>query len=290
METVNAVDWTDCAVRGVRREANERIPPLFVTDSMRSLLTVLLLMTPCAAAERVIHLFVALADNASQGIQRVPPKIGNGDDAENNLYWGCDDGVKTVFSRSKVWKRLAAADPDGEGPVLERLVFHNAAAGAWLVADAYRGKEIKTCLTHYLAAMAGTLKVDAAAGSHTVGAGGAADLVAYAGHDGLMEFSLETPAAAADLKPKTAIALCCVSRTFFAGHMETLKTTPLLLTTQLMYPAAQVLHQSINGWLAGKDGKACLQLAASAYAKNQKISVKAAAGVFSTGLPEKAAK
>ncbi len=256
---------------------------------MRALIPLLLMLTPCAAAERVIHIFVALADNASQGIQRVPQKIGNGDDANNNLYWGCDDGVKTVFSRSKAWKRIAAADPDGEGPILERLVFHNPAADALLVADAYRGKEIKQCLTDYLSAMAGTLKVDAAAGSRTVSAGGAADLVAYAGHDGLMEFQLETPAAAADLKPKTAIALCCVSRTFFAGHMESLKATPLLLTTQLMYPAAQVLHQSINGWLAGKDGKACLQLAAAAYARNQKISVKAAAGVFSTGLPEKEA-
>ena len=269
---------------------NERISSLPVTDSMRSLLLILLMITPCAAAERVIHLFVALADNASQGIQRVPPKIGNGDDAENNLYWGCDDGVKSVFSRSKVWKRLAAADPDGEGPILERLVFHNATADAWLVADAYRGKEIKTCLTDYLSAMAGTLKVDAAAGSRTVAAGGTADFVAYAGHDGLMEFPLETPAAATDLKPKTAIALCCVSRTYFAGHMENLKATPLLLTTQLMYPAAQVLHESINGWLAGKDGKACLQLAAAAYAKNQKISVKSAAGVFSAGLPEKKAE
>ena len=254
---------------------------------MRYLLFLMLMLSPCAAAERVIHIFVALADNTSQGIQRVPPKIGNGDDAENNLYWGCDDGVKTVFLRSKVWKRIAVADPDGEGPILERLVFQNASVGAWLVADAYRGKEIKQCLTDYLSAMAGNLKVEAAAGSRRVAAGGAADFVAYAGHDGLMEFELQTPVAAADMKPKTAIALCCVSRTFFASHMETLKATPLILTTQLMYPAAQVLHQSINGWLAGKDGKACLQLAAAAYAANQKISVKSAAGVFSTGLPVK---
>ena len=76
---------------------------------MRPLLFLLLMLIPCPAAERVIHVFVALADNASQGIQRVPPKIGNGDDPENNLYWGCDDGMKTVFSRSKVWKRISSA-------------------------------------------------------------------------------------------------------------------------------------------------------------------------------------
>jgi len=257
---------------------------------MRAWILLLLTLAPCAAAERVIHVFVTLCDNASQRIQPVPAKIGNGDDPPNNLYWGCDDGVKTVFSRSKVWKRVAASDPDGEGPILERAVFYHAAAQAWLVADGYRGKEIKRCITEYLAAMAGTLKVNAAAGDRTIAAGGASDLVAYAGHNGLMEFVLETPAPVAGHKPKMAIAVCCVSRSFFTSHMETLKATPLLLTTQLMYPAAQVLHQSINGWLAGKDGKACVQLAAAAYAANQKISVRAAAGVFTTGLPEKAAK
>jgi hypothetical protein len=259
-------------------------------SAMRVLLLLLLLAVPCPAADRVVHIFVALCDNASQGIQPVPAKIGNGDDPANNLYWGCDDGVRTVFSRSKVWKRLSAADPDGEGPILERLVFHNATAKAWLVADGYRGKEIKTCLTNYLAAMAGTLKVEAAAGDAKVAAGGASDLIAYVGHDGLMEFSLPTPAAAPDNKSKSAIALCCVSRAYFTSHIQTLKATPLLMTAQLMYPAAQVIHESVNGWLAGKDGKTCLQLAAAAYAKNQKISVKAASGVFCTGFPQKDTK
>ncbi len=230
----------------------------------------------------MVHLFVALCDNASQGIQPVPPKIGNGDDPENNLYWGCDDGVRTVFKRSKVWKLVSAADPDGGGPVMERAIFHHAGADAWLVADAYRGREIRKCLTDYLAALAGTLKVEAVNGDSTIAAGGASDLVAYAGHDGLMEFQLPTPAAAEGNRPKAAIALCCVSRTFFMPHFEALKAKPLLMTTQLMYPAAQCLHASINGWLAGRDGRACLQLAAAAYAANQKISQKAAAGVFAT--------
>src|SRR3954465_1854650 len=152
---------------------------------MRPLLVLLMLISPCAAAERVVHIFVALADNASQGIERVPAKIGNGDDPEPNLYWGCDDGVKAVFSRSKVWKRMAASDPDGEGPILQRLVFYNAAANAWLVADGYRAKEIKQRLTDSFSALAGTLKAEAPAGERPAAAGGAADLVAYAGHDGL---------------------------------------------------------------------------------------------------------
>jgi hypothetical protein len=245
----------------------------------------LLLALPATAADRVIHLFVALCDNASQGIAPVPAKIGNGDDPANNLYWGCSDGVRSVFSKSKEWKRLAAADPDGDGPVMERLVFYHAGASAWLVADAYRGKEIKRCLQDYLGALAGTFGVEAVAGEKKIAAGGAADFVAYAGHNGLMEYNLATPAPAVGLKPKSAIALCCVSRRYFEPHWSALKSKPLLGTTQLMYPAGQVLRDSIGGWLAGRDGAACLQLAAAAYAANQKISRKAAAGVFWTGVP-----
>lgn len=38
------------------------------------------------AETRRVHVFVALADNEHQGIAKVPVKIGNGDDAANNLY------------------------------------------------------------------------------------------------------------------------------------------------------------------------------------------------------------
>lgn len=239
-----------------------------------------------AAAPKVIHAFVALCDNDSQGIQPVPKKIGNGDDPANNLYWGCDDGLRSVFSRSKAWKRLDVRDPDGDGPILERLVFQHAASKTWLVADAYRGREIRRCLSDYFAALAGTLTVSAETRDGKIEAGGAAQLVAYLGHDGLMEFQVEVPApsAAAVARPKTAVALCCLSREYFARGLEKTGARPLLMTTQLMYPAAQILHESAAGWLAGSDGAACLGRAATAYATNQKISRKAAAGVFWTGM------
>ncbi len=235
------------------------------------------------AAPKVIHAFVALCDNASQGIVPVPAKIGNGDDPLQNLYWGCDDGLRTYFSKSKSWKRISAGDPDGDrGPIMERLVFRHTEKDAWLVADAYRGKEIKRCLTDYFAAIAGLFPVEVKAGDVTISAGGGADMIAYLGHDGLMEFDVEVPAAATDLKPKTAVALCCISKTYFAPKLSALKATPLLLTTQLMYPGSFLLHEAANGWLADRSGEECVLLAARAYAKNQKISVKAATGVFWT--------
>jgi hypothetical protein len=56
---------------------------------------------------KVVHLYVALCDNASQGIAPVPEKIGNGDDPAANLYWGCSEGARSWFSHSSRWKRIS---------------------------------------------------------------------------------------------------------------------------------------------------------------------------------------
>jgi hypothetical protein len=261
------------------------------SPSTHWLLAVLIwLGTPLAPAAppaaKVIHAFVALCDNDSQGIAPVPKKIGNGDDPENNLYWGCDDGLRSVFTRSKAWQKLPAKalDPDGDGPILQRLVFRHKSTGALLVADAYRGREIKACLTDYFAALAGHHPVTIQTGETEIAAGSSAHLVAYIGHNGLMEFSVEVPVPAphTQVAPRTAIALCCLSQHYFKSPLESAGARPLLLTRQLMYPAAQILHEASAGWLAGKSPAECAASAAAAYAANQKISRKAAAGIFAT--------
>src|SRR5258707_2310746 len=78
----------------------------------RQLMLVLVASIPAFAQGplRTIHVFVALADNANQGIVPVPARLGNGEDAERNLYWGSAFGVKTFFSRSADWKLLSCGD------------------------------------------------------------------------------------------------------------------------------------------------------------------------------------
>ncbi|MDR2238683.1 MAG: hypothetical protein LBE92_21425 [Chryseobacterium sp.] len=53
---------------------------------------------------KTIHVLVALCDNKYQGIVPVPEKIGNGQDPDQNLYWGAAYGVRTYFKKSKEWK------------------------------------------------------------------------------------------------------------------------------------------------------------------------------------------
>lgn len=120
------------------------------------LLSAVLSVPPLLAqsSPRTIHEFVAPADNANQGIVPVPAKLGHGEDAARKLYWGSAFGVKTFFSRSADWKLLAS----GEKPkyaVLERCVFKHRAANVYLVADAYRGREIQTAILNFLDAAAG---------------------------------------------------------------------------------------------------------------------------------------
>jgi hypothetical protein len=106
------------------------------------------------AIPRTVHVFVALADNQHQGIVPVAPILGNGDDPEHNLYWGSAYGVKTFFSRSPEWNRLGCAQKP-KPAILERCIFAYRNSDVYLIADAYRGIEIKQAILDFLDSAAG---------------------------------------------------------------------------------------------------------------------------------------
>src|SRR5262249_14694700 len=104
---------------------------------------------------RVVHVFVALADNVHQGIIPVPAALGNGDDADRNLYWGAAFGVRTFLRKSADWEQIGDTLYHG-GPIIETRFFRHKASGTYLVADAYRGSAIKQVVTDFFSAAAGT--------------------------------------------------------------------------------------------------------------------------------------
>ena len=108
-------------------------------------------------AKRTIHVFVALCDNEHQGIVPVPQHLGNGNDPENNLYWGAMYGVKTYFKKSKDWKLVQSIN-NPKDEILERLIFRQINYNVYIVADAYRGKEIKKAVIEFFDASAGKNK------------------------------------------------------------------------------------------------------------------------------------
>lgn len=214
-------------------------------------------------APKRVALFVALCDNATQGIIPVPARIGDGDKPAANLYWGCSDGFAGCFQSSKAWKLQRKEVPD-DPRIFERLVYLHTSGTVEVTAEAWKGSEIKACLSAFENALV--------AGNH--------DLCAFIGHNTLMDAPVAPPANKA-AKPTDAIVLCCMSEKYFKNRLETLGARPRLMTTQLMYPGAFLLRDALPVWAKGGDNEAIRQAAAAAYAKNQKISVKAAAGVFS---------
>lgn len=235
-------------------------------------------------AGKMIYVIVALCDNVHQGIVPVAPALGNGDDAERNLYWGARFGVKTFFKSSRDW-RLASDVQNPAPKVLERLVFKHARLDAYLVADAYRGSEIRQATADFLLAASGNANPTVEVGGKTYGLsrGASSHLLAYVGHDGLMDFRLSYTPKRKDDVMRDAVVLACASKRYFDDPLRQSGANPLLWTTNLMAPEAYVLDAAVTGWLAGEEGEAVRQRAAKAYDKYQSCGAKAAQSLFASG-------
>lgn len=235
----------------------------------------------------VIHVFVALCDNVNQGIVPVSPSLGNGDNPQTNLYWGAAFGIKTFFNKNRSWARVQGVPSPADPRILERVVFKHARHDVILVADAYRGSEIKSATQNFLEASAGVagevIEVPLSRGTTTLGLGGAAKLVAYIGHNGLMDFQLNSVPKKRDDEKREAIILACASKGYFAEPLRNTGAKPLLWTTNLMAPEAYALSAAIDGWLNHETDEQIRMRAARAYASYQRIGLRGASGLFATG-------
>jgi hypothetical protein len=241
----------------------------------------------CGGEMRTVHVFVALCDNAHQGIVPVAPKFGNGDDPKNNLYWGAFYGVRSYFSRSKDWE-MVSNKPDSSDMVLERCIFEHRGGEVFIVADAYRGKEIESAIVDFLNAVSGSKAEEASfiIGGDTVCLGlfGDSDLIAYIGHDGLMDFSIEPYPTHKDSIVRNAVIIACISKVFFKDAIRTTGANPLVWTTGLLAAEAYPLKAAIDGWILGEDAEQIRMRAAKAYHRYQKCGLKAAKDLFVTGF------
>ncbi|RZJ67512.1 MAG: hypothetical protein EOO50_05655 [Flavobacterium sp.] len=231
---------------------------------------------------KTIHVFVALCDNKYQGIVPVPAKIGNGQDIDNNLYWGCGFGIRSYFKKSKQWKYIGKRKK--QGVILERIIFKHATKNYYLVADAYDGKYIKQCTIDYLNASCGKKQDTIHVGAKTIGISGNSDMLAYIGHDGLMDFDLENDFSNTDRKKRDLIILACASKQYFTPQLKKANVNPMVWTTNLMCPEAYTLHDALDGYVIGEKNEQVRSRAAASYSKFQKCSLKAARGLLVTGF------
>jgi len=238
------------------------------------------------APPRTVHVFVALADNKNQGIVPVAARLGNGEDPANNLYWGSAYGLKSYFARSADWQLLVA----GRGPqpeILERCIFRHRRENVYLIADAYQGSKIKQAIVDFLEAASGgepeTVLIKTDGRNVALAARGGADLVAYAGHDGLMDFQLSAPPPKKDGRHRDAIILACISKSYFAPLLRPTGAYPLVWTTGLMAPEAYTLKSALDGWILHESPEHIRERAAAAYDRYQKCGLKGARRLLVTG-------
>jgi len=233
----------------------------------------------------VAHVIVALADNEHQGIVRVLQSLGDGDRPQSNLYWGAMYGVKGFLRRSADWRMVplpASADPR----VLERVLFRRdlvrdgKPATVYLLAEAWQGRQIAASIARFLEMTRGQHAESILADGKQVAAGGEAHLIAYVGHNGLMDFPVpDLKSAPGSRSARAAVVLACYSDDYFSKLLRP-HAAPLVTTDSLMAPEAYVLEAVVASWFAGASSGEVVEAAAKAYGQYQKISVRSAQRIF----------
>lgn len=250
----------------------------------RSTLTAAVLVAASGInAQRVVHVVVALCDNVHQGIVKVPDAIGNGQDPERNLYWGAGCGVRHWFTKKSGEWTLLKKWPKPEAHILERVAWKHRTKDVYLIADAYDGAFIQRATNDFFDFAGGHTAKTLRADSTTIRFGGAADLIAYCGHDGLMEFAPPPPRSPANSGKRETIVLACISKRFFADPLKATGATPLLWSTGLMSPEAYTLDAALQGWVRGENGSQVRERAAQAYHQWQKCGISGARRLLVTG-------
>jgi hypothetical protein len=221
-------------------------------------------------------------------------KLGDGDNPGTNLYWSTSPGFGKWFARrGGGWTRVleqAAADT-GDKDVLAVHVYRRslAAPKAWIargaprrfdvvvVVHAWRGTAIDRALDAYAREVSGlderTITID---GGDTITAGGAAQLVAYSGHNRLMDVATY-PWPAPAKRATGAIAVACKTADYMEDVVPAPTRVPLLMTRDFLFANAAPVEAVVLAFARGGSYATIRRDAAAAYARVQK---KPAARVF----------
>ena len=231
------------------------------------------LETDMEAGEPIVaHVTVVLCTNRSKQTD-----LCDENKARTNLYWGAQYGVKTYFSRQKNWQRITTARPQNT-PILERVIFRRTLnvnaldQTLYLVADVWRGSQAKQAITHFLTISAGENAEQIDVGEQVIEAGGNAHIMAYLGHNGLRNSTLDLDLPKTTM-PNSAIVLGRHTAESFTEPLQNVGSFPLLTTKGLVTPEAYTLEAAIIGWLNSASPQETRNATAAVYAQYQKASL-----------------
>jgi hypothetical protein len=242
----------------------------------------------------VVQVHVPLCDNDI--IPCGNARLGDGDNPRTNLYWSTRPGFARWFTRKgSGWKAVATGDGDALGlaDVLEVRVYARTVTASrdwrrrgapdrfavYVVAFAWRGSAIDAALDAYAADLYGSRARRLPVGEITLEAGGAAHLVAYVGHNRLMDRDYVWPRARA-AEPKGAIAIACHTAAYMEGVVPAATRVPLLMTRDYLFANAAPLEGAVLAFAEGGGYPAIRQGAAEGYADAQQREVRKIRGAF----------
>ncbi len=227
----------------------------------------------------VVEVHVPLCDNDI--IRCGNAKLGDGDNPATNLYWATTPGFGYWFRRKgSGWTEVSVEKENtGDADVLEKRTYRRTIAtpAAWrkrgapkryelvVVIRAWRGSAIDRALAAYAADISGK--------------GTDAQLVAFVGHNRLMDIDeFAWPAPGSDVKGTIAIA--CATAPYMKDTVSAATRVPLLMTSGLLFANAAPLEASVLAFARGGGYAAIRRDAATAYAGVQKRPVARVQGTF----------
>jgi len=233
----------------------------------------------------VAHILVPLCDNDHQGIVPTTESLGDGFNLKSNLYWATSNGLKRYFKEKRQWKMLKDIIYDKDSITLERVVFkrgYENNAEVILIVDAYRGDKMEDCLKDFFNSLAGELKDTVFIDLDTVLINAKADLIAFNGHNGLMDVFVDE-VYNQDSIQKDAAVIACSSMYDFNERLNLLQAYPLVTTNNSLYPGAFIMEAVINNWALMKTDEEIKLSAGDAYHRVKQCGVIGARNLFSTG-------
>ena len=247
----------------------------------------------------VVEVHVPLCDNTIIACGNA--KLGDGDNPETNLYWSTTPGFGSWFNRKNGgWKRVLKLreGETGDKDVLALHVYRRTAntPAAWrkrgappkmeidIVVHGWRGTAIDRALAAYAADISGegsrtitlnkaderrtrsSAASDAKDGDKsTLEAGGAAQIVAWVGHNRLMDlepFQWPAPGKAT----KGTIAIACHTAAYMEDNVPSATRVPLLMTRDFLFANAAPLEAAVLAFASGGSYSKIRLDAATAYA------------------------
>ncbi|HEY5951941.1 MAG TPA: hypothetical protein VIV40_40875 [Kofleriaceae bacterium] len=232
-----------------------------------------------AGKSLVVMVHVPLCDNTIIACGNA--KLGDGDKPATNLYWSTTPGFGVWFARKgSGWTRVSVETKDtGDKDVLEKQTYKRTIAtpAAWrkhgapkqftleVVIHAWRGSAIDRALAAYAADVSGK--------------GTTAQLVAFVGHNRLMdldEFKWPEPGT----EVKGAIAIACDTAPYMKKQVSASTRVPLLMTSDLLFANAAPLEAAVLAFARGAGYAQIRRDAATAYAGVRKRPVEKVIGAF----------